>query len=456
MAEHSKPKAKPKSFHQLKVAAVSLGCAKNLVDTEEVLGFLRDAGAHFVPALKRAQVIFVNTCGFIEEAQQEAVNTLLKIGAGKVKGRQHLVAAGCLVEVFGRKLLTMLPEIDGAIGTQGYRHLKPFLKAVLKGLRPYYKDWPALTYRGLKTRALSGSAHLVNVRIAEGCNNRCSYCLIPLIRGPQRSRPQAEILAEVKSLLAGGTKEIVLLAQDTTAYGLDNHEGSLSELVAAILKNKGAFWLRIMYTNPAHFDEELLRLMAEDNRLCRYLDIPIQHADDTVLKLMGRRYNKSDLANLLERVRRAVPGIYLRTTLMVGFPGERKKAFDNLLAFLRRHPFEHLGTFTYSAQKNTKACGLNGQVPKRLAQKRRNTVMARQQKESLERNLKLVGQKVTVLVDAVHKTKPGLYLGHTEFQAPEADGQVVLRSERTFKPGDFVQAKIIAAAAYDLLARAEQ
>ncbi len=444
-------KADNNLFNGLKVAAVSLGCAKNLVDTEEVLGFLLESGAKIIADPSKADLIFVNTCGFIEEAQQEAVNTLLEMAALKKQGKQFLVAAGCLVEVYGNSLASLIPQIDGVIGTHGYRNLKHLLKLVLQGYKPYYRPKPGLSYRGLKTRMITSASHSVNVRIAEGCDNRCSYCLIPSIRGSYQSRDEKDIIAEISDLLERGTKEIVLIAQDTTAYGLKNKDSSLADLIEKILTIKKDFWLRIMYTYPSRIEERLLKLIASEKRICNYLDIPIQHVDNKILQNMGRHYTNSELSCLIEKVRNQVPGIALRTTCMVGFPGETLKEFSNLVDFIKKNPFENMGSFVYSGQKHTAAFRLHSRVAKRVAKKRRNILMAIQQERSFRHNLSLVGKKMFVLIDRVDPRRRGYYFGRTEQQAPDVDGMIYLRSEKNLKPGDWVEAGIDAAADYNLL-----
>lgn len=436
----------------LKVAALSLGCAKNLVDTEEVLGFLYNRGALTVAQISDADLILVNTCGFIEEAQKEALNTLRQMSSIKKKKAQFLVATGCLVEVFGKKLKFVLPAVDGFMGTHGYRHLDRFLKAVFRGLKPFYCPKPGLNYRGLETRLLSGAKYSVNVRIAEGCDNRCTYCLIPAIRGPQRSRAAEDILEEIKGHLATGTKEIVLIAQDTTAYGSDNSEGSFVELVEKILELEGDFWLRIMYTNPPTIKERLFTLMKSDKRLCRYLDLPLQHVDDKILKKMGRRYTKDELLQLIKKARQLVPDLALRTTLMVGFPGEGRREFENLYSFIKEHPFEHLGSFTYSDQKRAASYNMPGKVPFRVAKKRQDRLMTLQKEISYKNNQNMIGHKVRLLIEGPLLGSPYLFSARTQYQAPEVDGQVYLRSKKKLEPGDFVWAKIVAAGPYDFLA----
>ncbi len=437
----------------LKVYAVSLGCSKNRVDTEEVLGYLAGKGAVITDDYSSADLAFVNTCGFIEEAQQEAINTILDLALMKVDGRPKLVVAGCLVEVFGGSILVKIPEIDGAIGVHSYKRLDDFFKVLFSGIKAIVQEKPSLNYSSLGPRLLTTPAHSVNVKIAEGCNNRCSYCLIPDIRGHYRDRDEKSILEEIRYLLSGGTKEIILIAQDTTAYGSDNPNSSaLSDLIDKIMQIPERFWLRVMYTYPSRIDAKLINLLARENRICKYLDIPIQHTDDFILKNMGRHYKSSDLEVLTDKLRLAVPGIALRTTLMVGYPGETRGRFNNMLNFIESRPFESMGVFVYSNQEGTEAAEMSGKVPLRVAKRRRAELMLRQQKIALRSNKKLIGKKLIVLVDTVLETRDNWYIGRTEYQAPEVDGGVYLKSKFPLKPGDWVLVKIIAATPYNFFA----
>jgi len=439
----------------LKLASVSLGCEKNRIDTEEVLGYLASRGFILTGDTREADVVIINTCSFIDRAKQESINTLLEIAAQQGQKKPLIVAAGCLVEIYGSDIIKKIPEIDGAVGVHSYRHLENFMRLLLRGRRVVIKDKPGETYSSLSPRVLTTPVHSAFVKIAEGCSNRCHFCLIPSIRGPYRSREPAEILGEIKNLLAGGAQEINLIAQDTTAYGTDrkNFPG-LSGLIENILGIKQDFWLRILYTYPSRIDDRLLELIASDNRICNYLDLPIQHAVDKVLAAMGRHYDRQDLINLLERLRNINPDLTLRTTCMVGFPGETRKDFEKLLDFFSRYPFERLGAFVYSPQAGTVACGLNRQVPCRVGNKRLRELMAAQQTTARRLNEKQLGRDLIILVDRAIDADRGLYYGRSQYQAPEVDGGVYIYAREALAPGSWVSARIYAVSAYDLVARA--
>jgi ribosomal protein S12 methylthiotransferase len=400
-----------------------------------------------------ADLIIINTCSFIEEAQQESVNTLLQT-AKDLKGTgAYLVVAGCLVEIYGTKILKNIPDIDGAIGVHSYRHLKKFLSMVFTGLRVTLKCSPTPLYSTLFSRILTTPPHSVCVKIAEGCSNRCSYCLIPKIRGPYRSRDPQEINDEIGHLLKNGTREIVLIAQDTTAYGSDRIDyPDLSGLISLILDREDKFWLRIMYTYPSRIKENLVQQMAEDRRICRYLDLPIQHSSDRILTLMNRSYRQQELKILIDKLRVKIPDIALRTTCMVGFPGEKKSDYEILLDDLAALKFDRLGAFAFSLQKETAACRLPGIISSRIAKRRLKKLMLSQQAISLALNKKLIGKRITVLIEEQKNPGKNWYYGRTEFQAPEVDGRVLVYSGHPLNPGDWATVGIAAVSTYNLLA----
>lgn len=441
------------NYKNLRVAALSLGCSKNRIDTEEILGYLTERGAIITDHFASAHIVIVNTCGFIEEAQQEAINTLVEVGATLKGTGTKLVAAGCLVEVFGSQIITAVPEIDGAIGVHSYKDLDRFFANLLRGNRIVIKRSPASVYEPLAPRLLTGYTHSVDVKIAEGCSNRCNYCRIPGIRGAYRSRNPEDIVNEIDTLVKHGAREINLIAQDTTAYGSDAADcPSFSELLEMIMAIKERFWLRIMYTYPSRIDDRLIRLIAAEKRICSYLDIPIQHADSQVLSAMGRHYDGDGLNKIIVKLRTEIPGIALRTTCMVGYPGEKADNFKTLLDFISRTQFEHLGSFIYSCQEGTPAYGLKMTVPARIAKKRRALLMERQREIAKQLNLKLVGSEPVLLIDKELNRDKLWYYGRTERQAPEVDGGVFIRSDIKLKSGDWVRAKIVAAGPYSLLA----
>ncbi len=440
---------------KITVAAVSLGCAKNRIDTEEILGCLADRGFVLTRDEHKADVIIVNTCGFIDDARQESINTLIR-AASRASGdppKRLVVAAGCLVEVAGKSLLRAMPEIDGAIGVHGYGHLEPFMRLVLSGKRVLIRKRPREESGALYPRVATTPRHSAWVKIAEGCDNRCCYCLIPSIRGPYRSREPADIVGEIEHLIVNGTREINLVAQDTTAYGSERSGlPGLAGLLREILKLEGFYRLRLMYTYPSRIDDELISLIATSEKICNYIDVPIQHCSDQVLGRMNRYYNRQDLVTLWRRLHEAIPGVALRTTVMVGHPGERKRENRELLEFLKQHPFKHLGAFTYSPQRGTPAADMVERAPRRVAEKRRAAVLRQQQGLALASNRELVGETLSVLVERAIKPGGRWYYGRTEQQAPEVDGGVYIYCRSQPLIGTWTKVKIFAAAPYDLLA----
>jgi len=432
---------------------VSLGCSKNRIDTEEVLGYLAGNGYILTDDYLSADVIFINTCGFIEDAQQESVNTILEMVEQTRSKRPRIVAAGCLVEVFGDQVLESIPGLDGAIGVHSYRELDRFMDQLFAGERPVFKNSPSGTYHSLSSRILTTPGHSASVKIADGCNNRCHYCMIPSIRGPYRSREPLEIVNEVNELLNRGTFEINLIAQDTTAYGIDQPgHPDLSGLLEQILAINRDFRLRIMYTYPSRIDDNLIELIRAENRICKYLDVPIQHSSNRILGLMGRHYVREELHSLFKKLRLRIPGLALRTTVMVGYPGERNHHFRELLAFIEECPFESLGAFVYSRQEGTPAAGSEELVPARVGRKRRRELMLKQKRIARQANQKYIGKRLPILVEGQDSTAGNCYYGRTEYQAPEVDGITRIFSTQELKPGTLVSAEIRAAGPYNLLA----
>lgn len=440
-------------YNAIKVAAISLGCAKNRIDTEEILGLLSLKGYLLTDDFQTADIVFVNTCGFIDQAQQESIDTLLEVVASKKEQAKLVVAAGCLVEVYGGKLLATIPEIDGVIGVHSYNYLNRFMPLIRCGKKVVIKKTPSEKYCSLAPRILTMPAHSANVKIAEGCSNRCHYCLIPKIRGPYRSRPPEEIITEINNLLLTGTREINLIAQDTTAYGNDiENYPDLAGLIKKILSTEKMFWLRLMYTYPSRVNEELIETVASDKRICNYLDFPIQHSNEIILQNMARHYSRQSIIDLIAKMRNRIPDLALRTTCMVGYPGESRLQFADLLNFIKIIPFEHLGAFTYSSQTGTVAGNLTNQVPRRVARQRLSKLMKQQRQISAELNQRFIGKWLTVLVDKALLRGRNWYYGRTQYQAPEVDGGVYFKSAIILQPGDWVTVRIGAASPYNLMA----
>ena len=430
----------------VKVGVVSLGCAKNRVDTELMLGILEHAGYELTANEAEADVLIVNTCGFIDPAKEESVDTLLSCAQYKKTGRlKLLVATGCLVQRYEKELVTELPEVDLLLGVNQYERLPEAIREALLGKHAVYCEDDHHILSG--ERVLTTPPYMAYVRIADGCDNRCAYCAIPLIRGGFRSRPMADVLDEIRSLAARGVKEFVLVAQDTSRFGMDTEGRSLLpallEQAAAI---PGVEWLRVLYCYPDEVSDELLTVMAAHPNICRYIDLPLQHADPVVLRRMNRRGDMGKVRAFLKKARDM--GFTLRTTLIVGFPGETEAQFDALLAFVREMQFDRLGAFAYSAEEDTPAATMGDQVPEEEKQRRLDAVMTLQQAISLERNRLRVGSEERVLVESIRED--GAAVARSAAEAPDSDGLLYLTGAAGLSPGDFVMARITDAQTYDL------
>ena len=424
---------------------VSLGCPKNQVDAEQILGVLSGKGFEITPRQDEADVIVVNTCGFIESAKEESIDAILEAAKMKKRGRcRALIVAGCLAQRYKDELAREMPEADAIIGTAEIPKVAEICGRVLgKHEHIVTSSAPSLVF-GLP-RVSTTPRHYRYLKIAEGCSNRCSYCAIPLIRGNFASRPLDSILDEAKRLADEGTKELVLLAQDSTQYrdaGVD-----LPKLLRKLARVRGLTWVRLMYVYPGKVTDELMAVLADEEKLCKYLDMPVQHIDDRVLAAMNRRGTADDIRRTIAKLRKTVPGISLRTSLITGFPGETAAAFKRLLAFVKEEEFEHLGVFTWSPEEGTPAVDLPGRVPRAVAEERLDSIMTTQRAISLRKNKALIGTRTTVLVDAVEDMA---LISRMQTQAPEIDGVVYL-SETEAQPGEFVKVTITDAREYDLL-----
>lgn len=437
-----------------KIAAVTLGCAKNRIDTEEILGLLGRSGYLLTDHLPEADAVIVNTCAFIEAAQQESVNELLDLARRRRKGRPLLIAAGCLAQRFGRSLMDSIPELEGVIGVHSYARLPDFMESCFAGKRELLLAPPPPRYSSLGPRLLTAPPHSACVKIAEGCSNRCSYCLIPSLRGPLRSRPAAEIITEIGQLIGGGAREINLIAQDTTAYGAElGDPGGLPGLIRQILGEIPSYFrLRILYAHPARVNDGLIDLMAREGRLCKYLDLPLQHINSSLLKSMGRRLRRGDVEELVDKLRR-IPGMVLRTTYLTGYPGESPAQFRELASFMQREPFERVGVFAYSRQQGTAAAQLVRQVPGRVAQKRRDALLRIQQGVALDFNRSLAGSAFSVLVEGRVSEGGTLHCGRTSFQAPGVDGLTYFHSSSPLRPGSLARVRVTSVTPYDLFGK---
>jgi ribosomal protein S12 methylthiotransferase len=437
------------------VSLVSLGCPKNLVDSEVILGLLSKAGYALTSRPSEAQIIIVNTCSFIQDATREAIETILDLARYKQKGTcRLLVVSGCLPQRYGRSLEEEFPEVDLFVGTGDFQNLPKILSKNQKAKS--FLSKPTFLYDEKTPRILSTPSFSAYVKIAEGCSNLCTFCTVPKIRGAYRSRRIRSVLEEAKRLADQGVREIILIAQDTTAYGRDLHNGTnLEKLLKGLIRVKGLHWIRMLYSypKPDYFTEGLLKLMASEDKICPYLDLPIQHIDDEILKRMGRKTRSHEIYSLLEKIKAALPRVSLRTSLIVGFPGEKERHFKALLDFVEKVQFDHLGAFKYSPEEGTPASRLAGSVPESVKEERLGVLMKLQKKISFRKYRTMVGKSVEVLVEG-HDHPRKLLRGRLKTQAPEIDGSVFLKGKAN--PGDWVEARITKALPYDLIGQIEK
>ncbi|HPJ01413.1 MAG TPA: 30S ribosomal protein S12 methylthiotransferase RimO [Candidatus Limiplasma sp.] len=430
----------------IKVAAVSLGCAKNRVDTELMLNILVKNGFTLTADEREADVLIVNTCGFIEPAKEESIDTILSLSQYRDGGRlKVLVATGCLTQRYEQELLKEMPELDLIMGVNQYEKLPEAIHEALAGKRVSYcaDDYHILSGE----RVLTTPPYTAYIRIADGCDNRCAYCAIPLIRGGFRSRTADDVLSEIKTLAESGVAEHILIAQDTSRFGADREGRSLlPELLDKAAEIPGVRWLRVLYCYPDEVDERLLDVMAAHDNICKYIDLPLQHADPALLKRMNRRGKIETVKAFLKKAR--AMGFTLRTTMIVGFPGETEEQFQTLLSFVRDMQFDRLGAFTFSPEDDTPAASMKKQVPEEVKQARLDALMTLQQGISLERNQQRVGETETVLLEEV--SDDGTAIGRTAREAPDADGVCRVSGAQGLAPGTFVTVKITGADAYDL------
>lgn len=428
----------------MKIYIETLGCPKNFNDSQVVGGILEESGHRVVSHIDEADAIMVNTCGFINDAKKESIQCIFDMADyGKT-----LIVSGCLSQRYGEELYEEMPEVDIFLGVNDYDRLPEILSNHEKGNREkhlslYEKEL------NVSSRKLEKEHYSTTIKISEGCDNYCAYCVIPSIRGPYRSRPKEEILAEAEALAQAGTKEIILIAQDSTAYGIDIYgDYVLHELVRELCKVEGIQWIRLMYCYEERLTDELIHVMATEEKVCHYLDMPLQHASDKILRSMNRRSNKAKILDSIGKLRKAMPDIHIRTTLITGFPGEGEEEFEELLDFVEDVKFERLGVFTYSPEEGTPAAEMDEQVEEDIKEERKDAIMRRQMDISLEKNREKIGTTLEVLVE--EKDFDGSYLGRSRYDAPEIDNQVLFTSERELHPGDLVTVKITDAFDYDL------
>jgi len=439
------------------ICFISLGCDKNLVDSEMMVTSLRQSGYNIIYNADEADVIVVNTCCFIGDAKEESINTLLEMAAYKEEGKcRLLVAAGCLAQRYHEEIKRELPEVDMIIGTTAYEELAGTInsalnKAASKEKLPIekLKSINYLPEPYINREAMNGGGHAY-LKIAEGCNKCCTYCIIPKVRGSYRSVPVENLVKQAENLVANGIKEIILVAQETTLYGEDIYgKKSLPELLRKLSGIDGLKWIRILYCYPEEITDSLIETIKELPKVCHYLDIPVQHGSDSVLKRMGRRTDSTQLSAIIEKLRDSIPDIILRTTIITGFPGETEKEFEELKQFVRKIKFDRLGVFTYSQEEDTPAAEMQGQIPEEIKEARRNEIMEIQQQVAFEKNKPLTGKEMDVIVDG-YLPEDGVYICRTYMDAPDVDGYVFVKTDWQLMSGDFIKARITGSDGYDL------
>lgn len=436
----------------MKVLFISLGCDKNLADSEYMLGLLREGGISITDEEEEADVIVVNTCCFIGDAKEESIQTILDMAQYKTDGkRRGLIVAGCLAERYREEIRTELPEVDAVLGTNSCEDIVNAVHAVMKGDRyESFRELAGLPAKRVKREPSTGG-HYAYLKIAEGCDKRCTYCIIPSIRGAYRSVPLEELLVQARELVAQGVKELILVAQETTLYGLDLYgEKSLGRLLSELNRIQGDFWIRILYCYPEEIDDALLDAILQNEKVCHYLDLPIQHSSDAVLRRMGRKTGHDGIVRIVKRLKERIPDICLRTTLICGFPGETEGQHEELMQFINEMEFDRLGAFAYSPEEGTPAETFPDQLSEERKSSWRDEVMELQQEVSLEKNKLLIGKRLLALVEG-KVADEDVYAARTYRDAPGVDGYVFIHTEENLMTGDFVNVLITGAYEYDLL-----
>lgn len=446
----------------MKLYIETLGCPKNFNDSEGIRGIWEKAGMCLTDDPVDADAILVNTCGFINDAKTESIEKIFDMARIKEEAAvdpeitdKILIVSGCLSQRYGEELYEEMPEVDIFLGVNDYERLPQMVKGLAKGTRAKAFSCEPEAFEEFSARKLSDNPYSATLRIAEGCNNRCAYCVIPQIRGKLRSRPMENILEEAKTLAANGCKELMLIAQDVTEYGRDLYgELRLPKLLRELCKVEGIQWIRLMYCYEDKITDELIEVMASEDKICHYIDIPLQHISDGVLKRMNRRSTTASIKDTIARLRAAMPDIHIRTTMIVGFPGETEEEFDELLDFVEETGFERLGVFAYSREEGTVAGDMEDQIEEDVKAQRVDAVMRRQLDISREINEAKVGNTIDVLVDGIDEE--GAYLGRTQYDAPEIDNTVIFGSGKELEPGEMVKVYINDAFDYDLVGNMEE
>ena len=436
----------------MNILFISLGCDKNLVDSEVMLGLLDKKGYQIVDSEEDADIIVVNTCCFIHDAKEESIQTILQMAEYKKEGKlKALIVTGCLAQRYQQEIIDEIPEVDAVLGTTSYDHIVEAVEEALAGNgHVVLEDVDALPDVKEK-RLVTTGGHYAYMKIAEGCDKHCTYCIIPKLRGNYRSVPMEKLLAEAKDLADQGVKELILVAQETTVYGKDLYgEKSLHKLLRELCKISGIQWIRILYCYPEEIYDELIQTIKEEKKVCHYLDLPIQHASDAVLKRMGRRTSKAQLVEIIEKLRKEIPDISLRTTLITGFPGETQEQHEELKDFVDEMEFDRLGVFTYSPEEDTPAATMTEQIPEEVKEDRQAELMELQQEIAFDLAEDMVGREVLVMIEG-KVADENAYVGRTYKDAPNVDGLIFINTDEELMSGDFARVRVTGALEYDLI-----
>lgn len=441
----------------MKIGVVSLGCPKNLVDSETMLGLIHEENYEITNDPSEAEIIIVNTCGFIESAKEESINTILQMAEYKKSGScKYIIVTGCLSQRYAEELFSELPEADAIAGVEVYDEIGSIIKRVMNGERfiMLERSKPDVIYTSKETflpRILTTPSYTAYLKIAEGCDNCCSYCAIPKIRGPYRSKPMEQVLKEAKALADNGVKELIVVAQDTTRYGEDLPGGKLflADLLKELNKIESLKWIRVMYCYPNNFTDELIETFASLDKVCKYVDLPLQHASNRLLTSMNRYDTREEVETLLAKLRKRIPGIVIRTTFIVGFPGETDADFEELKEFVEQQRFENAGVFAYSQEEGTVAGAMPNQIPDEIKQERYHELMALQAQISEEIHKDTEGQTLEVLIEGIEEDGSGLHYGRSYREAPDIDGLVFIENPGDIKPGCFIKVNILQGFTYE-------
>lgn len=436
----------------MKLLFISLGCDKNLVDSEEMLGLLTRNGFEIVDDENEAEAIVINTCCFINDAKEESVNTILEMAEYKKSGScKVLVVTGCMAQRYKNEIIEEVPEVDAVLGTTSYEEILNAVRKAQEG--KHFREFKDIDYLpgDMGERVLTTGGHFGYLKIAEGCDKHCTYCIIPSLRGRFRSVPMERLLKQAEDMAQKGVKELILVAQETTVYGTDLYgKKSLHLLLKELCKIRGIRWIRVLYCYPEEIYDELIQTMKEEKKICHYLDLPIQHASDRILKRMGRRTTREELVEIVTKLRREIPDIVLRTTLISGFPGETEEDHEELMEFVDEMEFDRLGVFTYSQEEDTPAAAMKDQVPEEVKAERRDEIMELQQEISYEKGTEKIGQELLVMIEGKVSGEVA-YIGRTYGDAPKVDGYIFVQTGELLMTGDFARVRVTGSLEYDLI-----